>query len=335
MNTNHFPCDRRQFLLSAAAGAVAFRGKAAWGEDANLSTEKVTFSSQNEDTVPQLFRLPSDEYLVQMQEVKIASPTIELWDVHFPSPIQSPVPQNNTVHTEYYRPRGKGKHPAVIVLHILGGDFALARLFANCFAQQGIAALFLKMPYYGPRRGDSPRRMISTDPQQTVEGMTQAIGDIRRATHWLASREEIDADKLGVFGISLGGITGALALGIESRLQRGCLLLAGGDIGQVAWEAKMAAAARREWEAQGKTKAEFLKILEPIDPVRYAERAKGKQILMLNALSDEVIPKACTESLWQSFGKPKIEWFSGGHYSVAVHLPRALGKAAVHFTERK
>ena len=114
--------------------------------------------------------------------------------VTFPSPVETKSAANNTVHCEYYRPTTDGPVPAVVVLHILGGDFELSRLFCNALAHHGVAALFLKMPYYGPRRaaGDS-RRMISHDPRQTVEGMTQAVLDIRRAMAWLESRDEVDA----------------------------------------------------------------------------------------------------------------------------------------------
>jgi hypothetical protein len=45
---------------------------------------------------------------------------------------------------------------------------------------------------------------------------------------------------------------------------------------------------------------------------------------MLNAREDEVIPRACTESLWKAFGEPKVEWYSGGHYSVIRHIFSAL-----------
>ena len=72
--------------------------------------------------------------------------------VTFPSPVKTPHENNNTVHCEYFRPVGAGKRPAVVVLHILGGDFDLARLFCSNLATGGVSALFLKMPYYGPRR---------------------------------------------------------------------------------------------------------------------------------------------------------------------------------------
>ena len=185
---------------------------------------------------------------------------ISISHVTFPSPVNTDVVENNTVHCEYYRPNVPGKHPAVIVLHILGGDFPLARVFSNAIAQRGVGALFLKMPYYGPRRGaNSPKRMITPDPRETVEGMTQAILDIRQAAAFLAARNEVDANELGIFGISLGGITGALALTSEPRLKNGCFLLAGGDMGQVAWQGKELEETRQLWTQSGGTKKLFLK----------------------------------------------------------------------------
>lgn len=305
----------------------------------------VQFEPTAEETaVPKRFQLEKHSFDYAMTPSSVAalatdSTPYQVWEVTFPSPVQTPHELNNTVHCEYFQPqlkRGeKGKSPGVIVLHILGGDFALSRLFCRALAQRGVAALFLKMPYYGPRRDPQVnRRMISPNPNETVEGMTQAILDIRRGTAFLASREEVNAEKLGVFGISLGGITGALATSIEPRIQQACLLLAGADLGRVAFDAPELKKIRAAWFAQGKTKEDFLAIMREIDPVTYADRARGKRILMLNAKTDEIIPKACTESLWEAFGKPEIHWYDGGHYSVAWHLLDALDRVADFFEKQ-
>jgi dienelactone hydrolase len=289
----------------------------------------------SDDRVAPQFQLPAHRFSYEEQPLPEVSSRIGISHVRFPSPVKASSERNNTVHCEYFYPKREGRVPGVIVLHILGGDFPLARLFANTLAQHGVAALFLKMPYYGERRDPaSSRRMISKDPRETVEGMTQAVLDIRHATAWLAAREEIDAERLGIFGISLGGITGALAATAEPRLQNICLLLAGGDIGRIAWESKELADVRKGWQATGGSREEFLKLLQSIDPVRYGENVHGRRILLLNATTDEVIPKACTESLWESFGKPEIVWYTGGHYSVARHILTALDRSSRFFMPR-
>jgi hypothetical protein len=53
---------------------------------------------------------------------------------------------------------------------------------------------------------------------------------------------------------------------------------------------------------------------------------------MLNAKNDEVIPRACTESLWEAFGKPKIHWYEAGHYSAMLYITDALEKVADFFS---
>ncbi len=282
-----------------------------------------------EDNIAQRFRLPTHSFSYQEEPLPEVADNLSISLITFPSPVVSDVPRNNTVHCEYYRPKCDGKCPAVIVLHIMGGDFPLARVFANSIAQRGTAALFLKMPYYGPRRDPLvSRRMVSKDPRETVEGMTQAILDIRRAVAFLASRSEIDAKQLGIFGVSLGGITGALAASNEPRLQNVCLLLAGGDIGKVFWESQELSDVRSRWLNSGGTPEEFLSIMKTIDPVNYAASARQRRILMLNATKDEVIPKTCTLSLWKEFGEPPIIWYDGGHYSVARHIFDALDRVA-------
>jgi dienelactone hydrolase len=325
---------RQSWLVAIALGLLPFSAPVAISED-NRRLERGTVHvvpSPGENSITERFRLPQHNFDWQAQRMETVTETLEVWDVTFPSPVKTAEAANNTVHCEYYRSRAAGRRPGVIVLHILGGDFPLSRLFANTLAQHGTSALFLKMPYYGPRRDpNSPQRMVSADPRQTVEGMTQAVLDIRAATAWLASRPEIDPDQLGIFGISLGGITGALAATSEPRLKNVCLLLAGGDIGQVGWESRYTRTVREQWLAQGGTREQFLDIVRVVDPVTYAAAAKGKRILMLNASDDEVIPRACTDSLWKALGEPEIRWYSGGHYSVMRHLFSALSTVGQFF----
>jgi dienelactone hydrolase len=287
-----------------------------------------------ESQLAERFRLSPASFDWQAERISTVSDNFAIWNVTFPSPVKTAEEANNTVHCEYFRCHEPAKRPAVIVLHILGGDFPLSRLFCNTLAQHGVHALFLKMPYYGPRRDPaSTRRMVSPDPQETVAGMTQAVLDIRYAAAWLANRPEVDADRLGIFGISLGGITAALASTAEPRLKNVCLLLAGGSIGQAGWDSAEAKPLREQWTARGGTREQFIEILSAVDPVQYAAAAQGKRILMLNAAADEVIPRLCTDALWIAFGRPPIKWYSGGHYSVVWHLFGALWQVGTFFKD--
>jgi dienelactone hydrolase len=294
------------------------------------------FVAIDKDKCPAPFRLDDHEFEYQIEWRGVDSPRFELADVRFPSPVKTPHERNNTVHCELYRAKQAGKRPAVVVLHILGGDFALARLFCHSLNQGGTTALFLKMPYYGPRREPGVnRRMIAEDPEETVAGMTQAVLDIRRAAAFLASQEDVDADRLGIMGVSLGGITAALAAEAEPRLNNVCLLLAGGDFPKIALESAEFKKERDRFLASGKDPARLLEGVRSVDPLTYGELLRERRVLMLNAKSDEVIPRACTEALWTAAGKPEILWLSGGHYTVMRHLPTALTRANQFFSTPK
>src|SRR5262245_26356923 len=106
--------------------------------------------TKDESSIPERFRLADHSFTWEATRLQTVTESLEVWDVSFPSPVKSPHENNNTVWCEYYKSRVAGKKPGVIVLHILGGDFELSRLFCNALAQHGVCALFVKMPYYGP-----------------------------------------------------------------------------------------------------------------------------------------------------------------------------------------
>lgn len=289
-----------------------------------------------EEKVPELFRLPPGDFASRQYVLDSLDEDREKSLVVFPSPLVTDHLPNNTVHCEYFLPKTKParKLPGVIVLHILGGDFDLARAFAVNLADHEVAALFLIMPYYGPRRSAGfPRRMISEDPRTTAAGMRQAILDVRRAATWLANREEIDPAQLGVMGISLGGITSALASSVDPRFTKGVFLLAGGDAGKFPWGSPKLAKMRTFWEKEGYSMDKLVETLRPIDPATYAHNLRGRDVLFMNALHDEIIPRECTEALWEKAGRPPIEWMDAGHISAMRYIMTAFRRSGRHFAD--
>jgi len=287
-----------------------------------IETGTVKFTPVGDEAaIPEQYRLEPHAFDYELAPQHTLSKVMKVSKVTFPSPVVTPHENNNTVHCEYFASTTPGQKPGVIVLHILGGDFDLARLFCRALAGKNVNALFLKMPYYGERQQPGvDTRMISADPELTVKGMTQAVKDIRRAAAWLAAQEDVADDQVGIMGISLGGITSALCVSLEPRFKKAALLLAGGDMGEVAWTSTEMTEVREKWTAQGKTKDELFALLKPIDPVTYAKPLPGRKILMLNASHDEVVPPACTKSLWRAFGEPEIIWWDAGHYTAARYL---------------
>jgi len=283
--------------------------------------------AQDEVQVPEHFRLTAHDFDFQSRPLR-GGAKFRMLRVTFPSPVTTDVAQNNTVHGEYFQPAGPGPYPACVVLHILGGDFLLSETVASHLARQGVASLFIKMPYYGPRRGpNSSKRMLSEDPRETVAGMTQAVLDIRRATAWLAARDEVDEERLGITGISLGGVMSALAASGEPRLNNVAIVLGGGNFADLLWanETDRARKFREKWLADGETRESFREVVSKIDPATHGHLLKGRRVLMIEAKNDEVIPPESARALWESIGRePDLVWLDAGHYSAIRYLPQEL-----------
>ena len=185
----------------------------------------------------------------------------------------------------------------MIVLHILGADFALSRYLAARLADRGIAALFVKLPYYGERRPPGESEAISLHGRRTVD-RRDAPGDLRRPPRGgVACQPARDrSGPAGITGISLGGIVSSVAAAVDPTLNRAVFLLAGGDLARILWEMPEAAKYRALWIESGKTLADLKTLTDPYDPLTYAHRLVGKRLLMIAGNVDEVVPPTAPAS---------------------------------------
>lgn len=294
-----------------------------------------------EAEVPAPFRLEAAKFPFET-ETLLETERYQVLSVRFPSPVVSPDPANNTVHADYFRPRAASpmsRRPGVVVLHILGADFALSRYMAARLADRGVAALFVRLPYYGERSPILPngerKRFLSEDMERSMVAMNQGVRDVRRAAAWLAGRPEIDPQRLGVTGISLGGIVSAIAAAVDPTLNQGAFLLAGGDLATILWNMPEPEARRyrRLWIESGRTFDDLKLLTDPYDPLTHASRLLGKRLLMIAGNSDEVVPPDCTRRLWNAAGRPPIIWYDCGHYSAVAFLLPAIRQTVDFFAE--
>jgi dienelactone hydrolase len=291
----------------------------------------------DEPGVPERFRMQAATFRFEF-EPRLDARGYSVSAVRFPSAVVSPDPENNTVHAEYFLPREAREsdhRPSVIVLHILGADFALSRYVAARLADRGVAALFVKLPYYGERRpageAGGKKKFLSEDVGRSIESMRQGVLDVRRAAAWLGSRPELDPGKIGVTGISLGGIVASLAAAIDPAIGRAALLMAGGDLAQILWEMPEGAKYRALWVESGRTIDDLRALTEPFDPLTYAHRLAGKDVMMIAGKTDEVIPPASSRKLWEAAGRPPITWYDCGHYSAIGYLMPAIRRTVDFF----
>ncbi|MGD0517923.1 MAG: dienelactone hydrolase family protein [Thermoguttaceae bacterium] len=267
-----------------------------------------------------------------------------VYEIKFPSPVKTALERNNTVPADYYLPNGitpgDARRPAVICLHILDGNDALTDMVCSVLALRGVPAIMFRLPYYGERGLPGGPEVLAKDPKMFAGAIAQAGEDLRRTIDVLASRPEVDADRIGVTGISLGGIIAATAAGGEPRINRAAFFLAGGDLMKIIHHARetrplskmiLALPPQERGDIEGK--------IAEVDPLRFAaglkEKARQGKVMMINAAEDEVIPKTCTEKLAAAMEmSDRVEWIQGlGHYTSMAELPRVLKSTADFFAQ--
>jgi dienelactone hydrolase len=287
----------------------------------------------NQADIPERYRLSERTFDYTMNPLRdLPVSGVEIFQVTFPSPVTSPTPENNTVYAEYYRPKGPGPFPAVIVLDITGGDQSLSRFIARTLAQNRIAGLFVQMAYYGPRRPPGSKlRMLSTNIPQTMAAVRQTVLDCRCAGAWLACQPDVDSQRIGIMGTSLGSFVATLSGEMDPRFNRVAILLGGGGLVDAFYNHPQAAPYTKLWEALGGTKEQVKKALGPVDPITKAANLKGRQVLMIAAKRDEIVPPSAAVALWEEMGKPKIVWYDTTHYGAALYIGAALKPIIEHF----
>jgi len=245
--------------------------------------------------------------------------------LRFPSPLPMGDAGNDEVFVEWYRPFGKidNKRPALLCLHILGGNMELTRGIARAAQFKGMHAFMLQMPGYGRRKGKRDRHDIRLFQHRSH----QAAADVLRAQDCIASLEGIDPARIYLEGISLGGIVGALSAGISDEFAGQFFILAGGGLKEMLRKGKRDSKKILEaFHRAGIRGAQLDEILDSVDPARVAHRLDPRKTWLYSARSDTVVPPSQARLLARAADLPESHhmWFPGDHYTAILSLPRVL-----------
>lgn len=288
------------------------------------------------------FQRPYKEIPAFSYEKKEINPTITLEKetkkyiiekIQFPS-IMHTHPKHDTVTAYYYRPKDGKKHATIVVLPIMGGSYFFAEHFAKLFANNDFAVLRFE------RKGKLFDKRQENMFEYTTNVMKQTIIDVRRGLDWLETQPEIDKDKIGVEGVSLGAIVGCLVAEADSRIKAGVFFLGGGDLAMILSttnEPELVRYRNMILKKNNWTLEQFREICksytDEIDPVTYAKLVDPSKVLMMNGYFDKVVLMEAAEKLWEEMGRPDFEKMFCGHYTAILYLPYAKTRAVNHFKE--
>jgi len=249
--------------------------------------------------------------------------------------IKIKVGTDRTMAAEYFVPKARKNHPkmpAIVILPIMGGKtYPVEELFASSFVKHGYACI---IPHR-PNIKDEIKNLEDIDPL-----LRQSSYDVSRAIDWLETQPNIDSERIGLFGISLGAIRGTLVMAMDKRIRAGVLGLGGGDLPYILTHSseKRLAAARDKILARNNIDAKEAeaRLRESIqyDPLALAPSVDPERVLMVIASGDKVIPPKKSWELRRKLGNPETIELWSGHYTSVIHIPY-LRQACSRFFKKK
>jgi len=232
------------------------------------------------------------------------------------------------VEVEWFESRAPGRRPALVFNPILGGNYPLERDICRYLARHGIHVALIH------------RKAVKLAPEESVDHLElllrQGLIRIRQVVDWLAAHERVDPDRLGSFGISMGGIASVMAAAVEPRLRAHVVALAGGGIPEILARSndRLLARPRRRYLDRHRMDRTTLEALlrqrVRTDPLTLAPYVDGRRVLMFIAVADRTIGAANALRLWRALGKPRAVFLPLGHYTASLSLPY-LKSASLRF----
>ncbi len=217
---------------------------------------------------------------------------------------------------------GKRPFPVILFLHGLGDSKSAdyMQYGDRAFARAGYAVFRIDYSLHGERKDPDFTKFDLRKPYPftTRNAIVQTVFDLRRAIDFVNTCPEIDEQRIGFMGISLGGITGTIFSGVEPRVRVSVLALAGGGL-KFLFGLKMFS-------------PKVQNLLAPVEPLNFVGKIAPRPVLFINANHDEVIPPRLAKKLQNAAGSPKeIVWFPTKHRKIP--LDASFQKAVQWFSK--
>jgi dienelactone hydrolase len=118
----------------------------------------------------------------------------------------------------------QGRLPVVIALHGTGGSKANMLAFCRKLATNGFVAVAIDGRYHGERKSRKSQNDYNDAIVRAFHGSGEhpffydTVWDVTRLVDYLQTRDDVDANRIGLIGISKGGIETYLAAAADKRI---------------------------------------------------------------------------------------------------------------------
>lgn len=237
------------------------------------------------------------------------------------------------LRAHWFRPtRASARNGAgVVCLPIQGGDYEVSTLFAEYFAGLGYHTLRFE------------RRAEWLDPDLPLDVLARLVprfvADVSRVLDEWLGRDDAP-DRIGLFGVSMGAMTGTLLAAADPRVGPVTLCIGGANLDDVLVEGNDTEL--NEWRDELSRRlgsreafnAAARELVGAIDLVEAARTVDPERVLFVGARFDRVVPWSASVRLWEALRRPKRIVLPTGHYSAVVGVPWIKRSARLHFDAR-
>jgi hypothetical protein len=191
------------------------------------------------------------------------------------------------------KPAGVKKPPVVLYLYSYPSenDRFLDPAFCEFLTSKGFAAVGFVSALTGNRYQGRPMRewFVSELP----EALASSAHDVQMVLNYLSKRDDLDMDRVGMFGDGSGATIAILAASVDPRIKVLDLLNPWGD-----WPDWMAQSTRiPEKERPNFVQAEFLKKVAPLDPVKWLPELKTPRVRITDVKTVTITPVAAKQKI--------------------------------------
>jgi predicted esterase len=239
----------------------------------------------------------------------------------------------NIVEGQYFRSRGQGKKPLVVVMPIWGTSSYPPAKISKGYARRAGEDVHVIWIY-----GDAPvfpwpaLRSVPTEEgfvamaYDSVERYRSAVVDMRRLVDWAATQPEIDGSRIAFVGFSMSALVTATLLANEPRVSAGVIMMGAANLADIfticgdrAGEVRNHVMRSFGWSVE-RYHDFFEGLFAPADPVRFPGRYDPDRVLMIDAMFDDCMPDSSRAALWEITGHPRRVTFLYRHRSAFYSL---------------
>jgi pimeloyl-ACP methyl ester carboxylesterase len=225
---------------------------------------------------------------------------------------------NRTAYARVLRAR-REERPWLVCIHgyQMGWAFSDVAAFQRTWKRYDLNVLMPVLPLHGPRKvgrrsGDG---FLDGDVMNSVHAEAQAMWDMRRLLSYLRGPE--GAEKVGVFGLSLGGYNTALLASLDDDLACAIPGIPAVDFSRLMWR-HGSPLELMSVEHSGMEQAVADDVLRVVSPLALEPRVPKEHRAIFGGTADRLVPPDQVADLWRHWGEPRIHWYQGAHLTFGL-----------------